>query len=113
MRSEVTLARRASEGVLHSSLARRANKSGAPSGDPNSSEFLRALFFGPRSPTIFLPFCLTPPRTLHMLRFATSFLLLIGIAHLLSAQPAPGETKGHSDLIHSVAFSPDGKTVAT
>jgi dipeptidyl aminopeptidase/acylaminoacyl peptidase len=48
-----------------------------------------------------------------MIRFALPLLLVVAMTCLTPAQPAPGEAKAHSDLIHSIAFSPDGKTFAT
>ena len=43
--------------------------------------------------------------------FALSFLLFIGIS-IATAYP-PEEVKAHNALVYSVAFSPDGKTLAT
>lgn len=48
-----------------------------------------------------------------MIRFVLSLLSLFGTTCLLRAQPVAEEAKGHSDLIHTIAFSPDGKTFAT
>ncbi len=48
-----------------------------------------------------------------MTRLAISLFLVTSATHYLHAQPIAGETKGHADLIHSIAFSPDGKMVAT
>ena len=49
-----------------------------------------------------------------MSRLLLSLLLFAAMTSLVPAQPAPGEAKGHGDLIHTVAFSPDcGKMFAT
>ncbi len=48
-----------------------------------------------------------------MIQFFAACLLLATISSLGDAQPAPTEAKGHADLIHTIAFSPDGKTFAT
>jgi len=48
-----------------------------------------------------------------MIRLAISLLFVTSVTRFLHAQPPAGEVRGHADLIHSIAFSPDGKMVAT
>src|SRR5262245_52216585 len=47
-----------------------------------------------------------------LLRHLAALVMLLAV---LSAAPAadPTELKGHTDLVYSVAFSPDGKTLAS
>src|SRR5438045_445539 len=53
----------------------------------------------------------SPARGIPMRR-AAGFFALFACLHAATAK-APTEIKGHTALVYSVAFSPDGKTLAT
>src|SRR5438552_2302972 len=65
-----------------------------------------------------VPPCVLPPEVADMLRFSSSrFVFALALSGILfgvcAAADVAATLKGHSEIVYAIAFSPDGKQVAT